>query len=49
MAELYAWYTAGKLKPLISAEFPLARGGEAIRWMMERKATGKIVIAAGAG
>lgn len=49
MAELYAWHAAGKLKPLISAEFPLARGGEAIRWMMARKATGKIVIAAGAG
>lgn len=49
MAELYAWHAAGKLKPLISAEYPLARGGEAIRWMMERKAMGKIVLAAGAG
>lgn len=45
MAELYAWHAAGKLKPLISAHFPLARGGEAIRWMSDRKALGKIVVA----
>jgi NADPH:quinone reductase len=49
MAELYAWHAAGKLKPLVSARFPLARGGEAIRWMMERKAVGKVVVAVGAG
>jgi len=49
MAELYAWHAAGKLKPLVSARFALARGGEAIRWMMERKAVGKVVVAVGAG
>jgi NADPH2:quinone reductase len=44
MEELYAWHAAGKLKPLVSERFPLERGGEAIRRMMERKALGKIVI-----
>ena len=44
MAELYAWHAARKLKPLVSARFGLAQGGEAIRWMMERKAAGKIVV-----
>jgi NADPH2:quinone reductase len=45
MAELYAWHAAGKLKPLVSARFDLAHGGDAIRWMMERKAVGKVVVA----
>jgi len=44
MSELYAWHAAGKLKPLISARFPLPQGGDAIRRMMDRKAVGKIVI-----
>jgi NADPH2:quinone reductase len=44
MEELYAWHAVGKLKPLVSERFPLERGGEAIRRMMERKALGKIVI-----
>jgi NADPH2:quinone reductase len=44
MDELYAWHAEGRLKPLISERFPLERGAEAIRWMMDRKALGKIVI-----
>lgn len=44
MAALYAWHAAGKLKPLVSARFALAQGGDAIRWMMERKAVGKVVV-----
>lgn len=44
MAELLEWYAAGKLKPHVSKRFPLAQGGAAIRWMMDRKATGKIVV-----
>ena len=47
MAELYSWYAQGKLKPLVSARFELARGGDAIRSLMERKAMGKIVIVTG--
>lgn len=48
MAELYKWHAEGKLKPLISARFDLARGGEAIRSIMERQVTGKVVITTGA-
>ena len=44
MAELMGWLKAGKLKPHVSKRFPLERGGEAIRWMMERKAMGKVLI-----
>lgn len=47
MAELYAWHAQGKLKPLISARFPLARGGAAIRWIMDRKAKGKVLVDVG--
>ncbi len=41
---LAAWIAEGKLKPHISARFPLARAGEAIRMLMDRKALGKTVV-----
>jgi NADPH:quinone reductase len=41
---LFAWMKAGTLKPLIAGQYPLARGGEAIRALMDRKVSGKIVI-----
>jgi NADPH2:quinone reductase len=44
MAELLRWYSEGKLKPHISKHFTLAKGAEAIRYLMDRKATGKVVI-----
>lgn len=44
MAELLAWYNAGKLKPHVSRRFTLDDGPAAIRWMMDRKATGKVVL-----
>jgi len=44
MAELYAMHAEGKLKPLISERFPLAQGGAAIRHMMDRQATGKVIV-----
>jgi NADPH:quinone reductase len=46
MAELYAMHASGQLKPLISARFPIARGGEAIRSIMDRKVTGKVIVTA---
>jgi len=49
MAELYAWYGQGRLKPLISERFPLERGGEAIRWIADRKAKGKVLVTVGEG
>ena len=42
--QLFAWLLAGKLRPRIVAEYPLARGGEAIRALMERKISGKLVV-----
>ena len=45
--ELLAWYAQGKLKPHVSARVPLARAGEAIRMLMDRKAHGKVVVTMG--
>ncbi len=47
MAELLEWYRAGKLKPYVSKHFKLEEGAAAIRWMMDRKATGKVVLEVG--
>lgn len=46
MRELLDWYAAGKIKPHISKSFPLSEGAAAIRWMADRKATGKVVLTA---
>jgi NADPH2:quinone reductase len=42
--ELFELYKAGKIRPHISNSYPLERGGEAIRELMDRKATGKVVV-----
>jgi NADPH2:quinone reductase len=47
MAELYAMLLDGRIKPLISARYPLAQGGEAIRALMDRKVTGKVIVKPG--
>ena len=44
---LLALHRAGKISPLISARFPLARGGEAIATLRDRKAVGKVVVTVG--
>lgn len=44
MAELYALHAEGKLRPRISASYELAKGSKAIRSIMERKVTGKVVV-----
>jgi len=44
IAELLALYAAGKVRPYISGSFPLARAGEAITHLAERKALGKVVV-----
>ena len=46
MAELLDWYAKGTIKPHVSKHFPLSEGAAAIRWMMDRKATGKVVLTA---
>lgn len=47
LAQLFAWHAAGKLKPHISATFPLAETGEAMRSLMERRSKGKVVVVTG--
>jgi len=44
VAELLSWYKEGKLKPYVSATYPLARGGEAIVEVTSRKTKGKVVV-----
>jgi NADPH:quinone reductase-like Zn-dependent oxidoreductase len=43
-AELFELLKAGKIAPLVSARFPLERGGEAIAMLENREAVGKVVV-----
>jgi len=43
--QLFGWYAEGKLKPLVSQVYPLAKAGEAIESLATRKAVGKVVVA----
>jgi NADPH:quinone reductase len=42
--DLFKFYAEGKIKPRISARYPLKDGGKAIRALMDRTATGKLVV-----
>ena len=44
IAKLFELYAEGKIKPRISATFPLEKGGDAIALLGDRKATGKVVV-----
>ena len=44
MAELIGWVESGKIRPHVSKRFPLDRAPEALRWMMDRKAMGKVIL-----
>jgi len=44
VAELLDWYCAGKIKPLVSATYPLARVADALTAMANREVKGKVVI-----
>jgi NADPH2:quinone reductase len=44
LRELGMWYMQGKLKPHISATYPLARAADALKDMMNRKVMGKVVL-----
>lgn len=44
MDELYAMHADGKLDPHISARYELADAAKAIRALMDRKVTGKVVV-----
>jgi len=42
--ELLGWLAAGKLKPHISARFPLEKAPDAMRELRERRAVGRVVV-----
>ncbi|HNJ47951.1 MAG TPA: zinc-binding dehydrogenase, partial [Novosphingobium sp.] len=44
IAALFELLKAGKIKPRVSATFPLERGAEAIQLLADRKAIGKVVV-----
>lgn len=44
IAALFDLLRSGKINPKVSATFPLARGGEAIQLLADRKAIGKVVV-----
>lgn len=41
---LRAWVDAGKLRPVVAEAFPLERGGDAHRMIIERRNVGKVVL-----
>ena len=41
---LFGWLGEGKLKPHIAGSYPLSKGGEAIRALMDRSVSGKLVV-----
>ncbi|MEX0809451.1 MAG: NADPH:quinone oxidoreductase family protein [Dongiaceae bacterium] len=47
MAQLFAWWGEGRLKPHISARYDLADAASALALLRDRKATGKIVLTTG--
>ncbi len=44
MAELFSWYEQGRLRPHISAQYPLERFADALDVVMERAVKGKVVL-----
>jgi len=44
MQQLGRWYAAGRLKPHVSATFPLERAADALALMANRQVTGKVVL-----
>ena len=41
---LLAWWREGKIDPRIGKVFPFERAGEAISWLADRKAVGKVIV-----
>ena len=44
VAEIFKFYEDGKIRPRITARFPLEEAGKALSMIQDRKATGKIVL-----
>lgn len=47
IAELFELMKAGRIKPRVSARFPLDKGGDAIAMLENRQAVGKVVVTMG--
>lgn len=47
LRELMAWYQEGKIRPHISATYPLERVADALNDMLTRRITGKAVLLVG--
>jgi NADPH2:quinone reductase len=44
MEQLFGWYNQGRLRPQITATFPLERAAEALRKLKDRQALGRVVL-----
>ena len=44
VSELLGWLASGRVRPLVSARYPLSKAVEALRAVLDRKVTGKVVI-----
>jgi NADPH2:quinone reductase len=42
---IMSWLNDGSLRPVISESFPLEKAADAIRWVAERKALGRVIVA----
>jgi len=47
LKQLMAWLRSGRIKPLVSATYPLERAADALNDMLNRKVQGKAVLVAG--
>ncbi|MGH1578918.1 NADPH:quinone oxidoreductase family protein [Planktotalea sp.] len=47
MGDLFRLYGEGKIKPRISASYPLEKAGEALQLLQDRKVLGKVVVTMG--
>ena len=44
MQHLLDLYTAGKIRPWVSAHYPLERASDALNAILQRKVIGKVVL-----
>ncbi len=44
LEQILAWYPEGKVRPLVSARYPLDSAVEALRYITSRQVTGKVVL-----
>ena len=43
-AKMFQWYADGKIKPHVSRHFPLEETSDAMRFILSRKSTGKVIV-----